>query len=319
MKRTLFGLTILLSIFLNLQNIPARFNYGWDQRRDAKVLEELVDGHKLTLVGPRVVSDTGFFLGPMHYYLLVPFYLAAHDTQLAEIYLACVVSVLTCVSTLYVGSNLFGARTAVMAGLLAAVMPATVSWNPMYLPGLALVVLLCCNEIIRQNYRYIFLASVAIAIGLQAHFTAVFLAGYVVVAIALARPSKRVVKYILMGVGVIGVSFLPLLFFDLRHNFVNLNSFINFFMGGNGHFGLNSDVVRVFLRSQNVVMLTAAFVGMFMKPYKLMAMLVIWVMVPVVAFLFYRGGISEYYFSIVTPVVILMGVSTTFGILKRFN
>jgi hypothetical protein len=60
-----FLLTIIFFIFsfLRFYHLEKRFVFDWDQENICYSVKNIIKG-KLTLIGPRVVSDAGFFLGP---------------------------------------------------------------------------------------------------------------------------------------------------------------------------------------------------------------------------------------------------------------
>ncbi len=331
--KLLFFFIIIISIFLNLQNIPTRFGYGWDQRRDAQVIADMVDNHKFTLIGPRVVNDDAFFLGPMHYYLLIPFYLGLHDTQLAEIYLACLVSIITCIGFMFVGYKLFNTKVAFFSGLIFALTPATVSWNPMYIPIVSLLSFWSGYKIINKNYKFIVLSSLLFAIGLQSHFTAIFLFIYLIIAILLSNPKdqlRSVMKYLLYGIIIVVVSFLPLVIFDIRHQFINSRSFLSFFFGHQGNLGLNSTpALRNYLRSFSFKYLSTGFGStllgitflsiLIMPQVKFKIFTLSWMIIPLIVFSFYHGHISEYYFMVADYVSYLLNIYFLTAIFSDFS
>lgn len=73
--RILLLFLLFLAFFMRFHNLEARLPFGWDQARDAQVIWSILKAGKPTLIGPRVVSDDAFFLGPFWFYFLAPFFI----------------------------------------------------------------------------------------------------------------------------------------------------------------------------------------------------------------------------------------------------
>ena len=76
MSITELFMAILLAIILLVFTVPFKnrdYIFDWDQGNDYEATAKIAGG-KLALIGPRVTSDSGFFLAPWHYYFLLPFY-----------------------------------------------------------------------------------------------------------------------------------------------------------------------------------------------------------------------------------------------------
>jgi len=74
-KKRFLVLTVVILVtafILRVYKINSNFVFVYDQGRDALVIQDILKG-KLTLIGP-TTGIPGFFLGPFYYYLILPFY-----------------------------------------------------------------------------------------------------------------------------------------------------------------------------------------------------------------------------------------------------
>ena len=76
---------VLIGMYLRFYKIEYIQSFGWDQGRDAWLVRDIING-KIVLNGPRT-GIGHFHLGPLWYYLLVPFYLLTNLDPVGAIYL----------------------------------------------------------------------------------------------------------------------------------------------------------------------------------------------------------------------------------------
>ena len=73
LKRQWILIVILLfALSIRFLYFPDNIYFGYDQARDAFVVQELLEGN-LRLVGPTTLID-GLFHGPLYYYIFAPFH-----------------------------------------------------------------------------------------------------------------------------------------------------------------------------------------------------------------------------------------------------
>src|SRR3989338_2761630 len=137
MKKGTFFLGLLLAggIFLSLFRLSELYGYGFDQERDYNTVKAIVVDHKFTLIGPRVVSSAGFFLGPFYYYLQVPFFLLLKGDPLYGAYFTAAVNLSVYLLIYVVLHRLTRSRlTAFAAALLWLTTANRTGWNVSFVP-----------------------------------------------------------------------------------------------------------------------------------------------------------------------------------------
>jgi 4-amino-4-deoxy-L-arabinose transferase-like glycosyltransferase len=235
MNRTKYlYLSILCLIFLafsffRFSNLDRRTIFDWDQERDAFVIKDLLINHKFSLIGPRVVGPEGFFLGPYFTYLITPSYVLTQFNPNAILVFVISYNVIFFFVSYLVIKRIFSQKIALLFLIFWTINPAIiaadiVAWNPLLVP---LFMILGWYFVLR--FRWLFL-GIFVGLGINIHFQLVFLIPYFIFYLIKAKKRLRLIIEFFAG---ISFCFLPLLFFDLRHNFLNLNLIRLMFLDSN--------------------------------------------------------------------------------------
>src|SRR3989344_3290153 len=135
MSKLFLALIVCFGLFLSFYRVSELYGYGFDQERDYLAVKAIVADHKFTLIGPRVVSSAGFFLGPFYYYLQVPFFILFRGDPLYGAYFTAAINFLTYLLIYFVLSRLTPSRlTAFTAALLWLTTANRTGWNVSFVP-----------------------------------------------------------------------------------------------------------------------------------------------------------------------------------------
>lgn len=119
-KHNILLLTILIiGVFFRIYNAPSFFSYGHEQDLQAWIVKDIVVDHHFRLIGQET-SITGVFIGPLYYYLLIPFFLIFNMDSIGSVLLVAIISALTLVSIYFVLKQLFSRQTALIGSFLYA-------------------------------------------------------------------------------------------------------------------------------------------------------------------------------------------------------
>lgn len=230
-----FLLVFLSFFFLRSWLLSKTLPFAWDQERDAQVVSKIITQRTPPLIGPRVVGDHGFYLGPYFFYFLLPFYALTSLNPSALIFFILFVSILFFLFTYLSFKKLFNQKIALIFLFLWGVLPLTVNidriaWNPLMIP-LCFSLLIFLLQKKHQNNNFYFL-SLGLILGLSfhLHFQGLF---YLIFTLVYLFQSgvKSLRKFLFIFLGFF-LSFAPLLIFDFRHQFINSHLFLNFFFSG---------------------------------------------------------------------------------------
>jgi 4-amino-4-deoxy-L-arabinose transferase-like glycosyltransferase len=327
---------LLLAIFCNFYKIDQRFNFDWDQERDASIVYfGLIKDKNLPFIGPRVVDETGFFLGPLHYYLSSPFYFLFRGDPLGGAFWGALIGVLTSITYTFVATKLFNWKAGLALGILTASLPNTTAWNAMYMFLLSLLTYLMCIAILLGRTKFIPIVFFLVAAGLQSHFSGIFLLIMVGICVSMSwnhihNNQKGLVR---LGIGLIIllVSFLPLLLFDLKNNFNNLRWFLGFFLKQKAVnvflpdqffntlfqiFNPFNDVLNSWLLAVVIPIILLVYMKISLIPRVLKTFTAIWIVLPLVFVVAYSFKSPLYYYSTIIPIISILIVGIIFSFIS---
>lgn len=310
-------IAITCCLVLTLFTVPflkKDYIFDWDQANDYEATAKIAQG-KLTLIGPRVTNDQGFFLGPWHYYFLLPFYQVTHGNLYMGFLAALFIQYLFVIVSVVFAKKWFGTLASLSVGLIAATSGTLIEWGFMYVPLLSLLFFFFCLKTIQKPSL---LPLLFLFFGFGCTIYTVFYAlglplTYVVIKLFLEK--KVPLKTIALSILFLLLPCTPLFLFDLRHNFLNLKNIFSFFgvqHGPGSQFGyflvvfarainfywLNREISFVAVLASILMLIFGIF--LFSKNRLFVA---IWLISSLVPMAFYHGNISEYYYA---PVVLLI-------------
>lgn len=322
----LFLIFIIFSFF-RFYNLDKRVIFDWDQERDAFVIKQLLLERKLTLIGPRVLGPEGFFLGPYFIYLLAPFYFLTRLHPEAIIFFIIAYNFVFFILSFLVLKKLFGYPTALIFLLIWSLHPAligidTIVWNPLLVP---LVVIISWALLFiafkKQSFGNWLWVGILVGLGTNFHFQLIYLLPFNLV--FLFSQKKKLLKKTVAFFGGFALPFLPLLFFDLRHNFLNLKLLLDFLRekGTINYLAwlpVWENVAGGFIgKKLPLLSLVFYFLPLLIMFYLLqrekekfkrrffLATIILWLVFPL-GFAFFGQRPSEYYFNFLYPFLVLL-------------
>lgn len=342
----------LLGIFLRFYNLRKNVNFNWDQEVTAEQIRLMVTNKKPILIGIRI-EPAKFFLPPLYYYLATPFLVLTKFDPIGLYYYSGLLGFITGVAIYIFTQKIFVGdinknKFAIIASLIYFISPLFIvsDRTPSGVNLLILPSLICFLSLINIGGKkeslldYIFL-GIAIGLGLNAHFTAIFL---VIISFLWLVWKKKISTYLFLTLGIIFLFISPLIIFDVRHQFFNTKAFLEFIQGNKNL--IPPPFSLIFFRLIKNIFIIMEFWGTMIvgpiifwgKPViglVLLALLIkrlifakrklkaayslgiISILVSSFLFTFYNGGIPEYYFFIVIPFFILFLADLIFSILRQ--
>jgi 4-amino-4-deoxy-L-arabinose transferase-like glycosyltransferase len=334
---------LLIAGFFRLYRVRDYLVFLGDEGRDALVWKRMIVDHKFTLLGP-TASVGGFYLGPVYYYLTLPFAYALNLDPVGPAYFVSILGIATVYLVYLFGRRYLNKTIGLIAAFLYSFAPLIVrysrsSWNPNPLPFFTLAGLMLVYEGVKQKKLWLsFLAGIGLGIAWQLHYLALILAP-IYLAVVLIESKKfnlafiiRHLLFIFLG-WIIG--FLPFLAFEIRHGFPNTRTIFEFITRPYG--AIHPQIADVFITGikrtgfmfATVLMLpdnlwlrllaaasTLATVVWLLPRQKL---LLIWYGVGMFVFAFYNTGIADYYFGFLFPVPFLMIAILLYRLWRRFG
>ncbi|MBI1863894.1 glycosyltransferase family 39 protein [Candidatus Woesebacteria bacterium] len=220
---------LLISFFFRLYKAPTFFLYGHDQDLIGWFVRDVWANHHIRLIGQET-STQGIFIGPYFYYFLIPFYLLTKLDVVGGTLAVAVISVFETASLYYIFSKIWGKN----AGFLAAFFHATsfflilierevVPTQPIMLWTAWFIFFL--YQILKGNQKYFLLGGLLLSLIWNINMSLILLAPLISLALILSN-KKLNIKYTFLGLIILITLSTPLIFFEVRHNFLQTKSFV---------------------------------------------------------------------------------------------
>ena len=230
----IFGI-ILLASFVRLWHIGSYMTFLGDEGRDVMVVRDMLLGRKFTLIGPGT-SIGNMYLGPLYYYMMLLPLAVTNFSPVGPAIQIALLGVVTVALLWWIGRQWFGRTPALLISILYSLSPTVItyshsSWNPNIMPFFALISIYGIWKVWRFGYwRWLVVSAVSFAFILNSHYLGLLLLPVIVLFWFLARPACRQARrYTLISIFSFLVLMSPLLFFDLRHNWLNFRAMAVFF------------------------------------------------------------------------------------------
>lgn len=228
-KKPIFWI-LLLAIFLRFYKLSELFHWSLDEEFWSYIPFNIASGYHFPLIGGHI-SGTGLYSGPLFVWIMaIPFLITRGD----PIGIATVVSslgVLTTAVLFWAGAKLFDKTTGLIAALLSAssflmVIYDRKYWNASPIPFLSIMAIICLYNLAKGKLKWAYVLALVLAIAFHAHMTSAALILFVFISwIVLKLPVRK--KPILSAIALFFSLQLPLLLFELRHQFTNSKALIN--------------------------------------------------------------------------------------------
>ncbi len=224
----ILGAILIIGAFLRIYNGAQLFDYTHDQDLAGWIIKDVVVNHHLRLIG-QLTSTPGVFIGPIFYYLLIPFYLAFHMDPIGGIYLVLVLGLFTIWSVYFVFKEIFRKNVGIIGALIYAISPYTVFNDKRVVPTMPLMLwsvwfFYSLHLIIKgeQKKGFIF-AAVLVALIWHINFGLAILLPLYLVAVFVSK-KKIDFKSLFVSFVFVVVLSLPLILFEARHGFSQTNA-----------------------------------------------------------------------------------------------
>lgn len=338
---------LLIAAFLRLYLLDSYMQFLGDQGRDAIIVKDILTGKNFPAIGPPMSVGT-VYLGPLYYYMMAFSMAIFWLNPVAAAAMCALLGVASVGIIYYLSREWFGKIAAVTAALLYAFSPVAInysrfSWNPNPVPFFSLLTILGLWLSHKSgNFWFFVLTGFGLAASIQMHYLALILLPIVgllwVYEFSLVWRKKLKVKNFWLGtisaVVVFILMMVPLILFDLKHDYLNYRGLVDLFFGSGGDVKLslvdsanrlpwvygNSFIGRYIggqISLLTLIISLAVFIPIIYgvrekirgeaMHWSILA-LSVWLFVGFFGLMFYKRDIYDHYLAFVSPVpFILMG------------
>lgn len=221
MKKLFLAFVVTVGLFFSFYRLGELSNFDYDQERDYYAVKSIIVDHKFPLIGPTV--NALIYLGPWYYYLQAPFFFLFAGNPVYGAYFTATVNFTTFLLIYFVLKSLTSSR---LLALCAAVFwlggANRSSWNISLIPLLFLIFIYLYEQLyLKKTLCLLFLLTLTWSFSLNFHPQMVFLLPPWIYALRQVKSSGLILVALLLP-------FLPLIVFDLRHDFLDTRAVINF-------------------------------------------------------------------------------------------
>lgn len=220
------------SAILRLWRLEDLMTFGGDLGYDLAKIKEILAGN-FTLLGPPIgrFGETTIYLGPLYYYLQAPFIILTRFDPMGAALAIVLVRLATTFLIYLVTRKLFGLQAAIFAAIVSTLSPYWV--NSLGPPSPAYFVVLIASLVIflvtgfnAKSPMFFGLLGLLIGTSSNFHYLGLSLLPAILIYLYLSessRPRHHVGLFVLLG---FLLAQLPLITFELRHQFFLTNQFI---------------------------------------------------------------------------------------------
>lgn len=331
-------LVVIIGGILRFYRLQDFSTFGGDQGIDYQNVAKMIVEKRLSLLGP--VTHVGVFLGPLYYYLLIPFFLIFKFDPIAAPVMFAIFGTAT-VGLVYILAKLllrpglagqgpaFVNTFAFFTALLYAVSPVILESSrapsqPHLIPFFVTLLLISIIHIFRKTDKWWDWALIGISLAsvIQFHFLAFPVWIFTVVILIFSKGLallSRARPYMIFLIVPVVVLLSPWLLFELRHNFFITNQVLIYLRSGEVSFSASGYFERVLdltwfsfdrLIGQGNQAVTAgaiilSIVGVINTALPILFMLLFYFWINILVIALYKFPLSNHYISALYPAVIL--------------
>lgn len=334
-KNQLVLIILIVGIFLRTYKAISWLPYGHDQDLAGWIIKDIVFNKHLRFIGQETTSK-GIFIGPLFYYLQIPFFFLTNWRPTGAILLVTLISSFGIFSYYYCFKKIFSNNVGILASLIYAISNLIVFTDRETVPTMPVMIwsvwfLFSLWQLYKGKQKSYLLLG--LLLGLIWHFN---LASIILVPLILLTQifsrTKINFKYVLLAIGIFGILMFPFFIFEVRHGYQQTRAIIlslstpkDYIQGtGRGYAKLDRvmqlverNITRLFWgresfypRSWNIYLLTFIFIYLFLKEkvveYKFGLILIFWQVLYISFFTLNSVNVSEYYLNGMNVVWILL-------------
>lgn len=220
---------LLAALFVRSYKPLELFMYSHDQDLSGWIVKDILYNHHLRLIGQET-SSKGIFIGPVFYYLQIPFYLLTKMDPSGLLLLSIIFGVLTVFSFYFVFSRIFNKKVGLIAALIYAISTVIVFTDREAVPTVPVMLwtvwyFYCLWKILNKDQRYYILVGLLFGLVWDLSLALALLSPLVVIAHLFSK-QKIEFKRIFVALSIFIVLMTPFFVFEARHGFQQTKSLI---------------------------------------------------------------------------------------------
>jgi len=329
-KWVILGLIFLGFIFLHVYQFEERMSFGWDQVDNAWAAQQILVAHDYPLLGMVAKGNSGFHIGPAYYYLISPIYFIFNMSPISSGVIALLSSILTFFVIFFVTRKLFSTNIALIAVFINTVSSFILrtdrtQWPVNFIIPISLLVFYTLYKVVAGNSRYLIPLALVLGVSLHIHFTSVFYFVAVLLALPFFPRKKGTIYHILISIPLFAVWLIPSIYTTfattdsqglnmakyLQENYHGLHATRVFQMLHDAFIEFNL-ILKLPYADFFVFLLPPIFAIVYFAKKRtrnrllFIYLMALWFLIPWISLSTFRGEITNYYFYMTRPMVLLV-------------
>ncbi len=323
--------------FLRFFRLEALTTFGGDQGQDYLNVARMIIHQRPTLLGP--ITHVGVYLGPLYYYLLLPFFIIFNFNPIAAPLMFALFGSLTVIAIYYLAIKFVKPTFAHITSLLYAVSPVVLESSrapsqPHLIPFFSTLLLISSINLLSKKTKRLdaLVIGICLASIIQFHFLGfpVFIFTFLIIVYSLKKKNINI-SYIYKLILPLIVLLFPWALFELRHQFFISHQIINYLSSGEVSLSLFPLLVQaakllwfsinqLLGSNQNIIsaaiLLTTFTALVIKKKNKNIIALVIFLFLNLISISLYFDPFDNHYVSVIYPAIFVL---TVVGVQKLFK
>lgn len=260
-KWWLLILIVSISIFLRAWQIREGFTYNHDNDLAGWIIKDIVVNKHLRLVG-QLTSTQGIFIGPLFYYYELIFYLITKMDPIGGVFAVLFLGAFSTFSFWFVFTRVFGKNEGYLAALIHTFSYYLILNDREVVPTMPVILwtvwfFYTVNLLLKGKKEGLILFGFLVGLIWHLNLALILTAPVALLAIILSKKSLAK-EGIIKGLIILVFTSLPLLLFELRHNFNQVRALILAFTTP------QQDIIYGFAKFQRVLLLLGKNVKTFL-------------------------------------------------------
>lgn len=229
-KNQLILIILIVGIFLRTYKPILWLPYGHDQDLAGWIIKDIVFDKHIRLIGQETTSQ-GVFIGPLFYYLQIPFFFLTNWRPSGAVLLVTIISTFGIFSYFYCFREMFNKKVGLIASLIYAISNLIIFTDRETVPTMPVMIwsvwfLFSLWQVYKGKQKSYLLLGLLIGLIWHFNLASIILIPLILLAQIFSR-TKINLKYVLLAIGIFGILMSPFFVFEVRHGYQQTKAIVS--------------------------------------------------------------------------------------------
>src|SRR5581483_1157774 len=209
-------------VFLRFYQIEIRNQFTWDQVDNAWAAKDILVDHKLPLLGMVAKQNTNFYIGPLYYYLITPFYWFSNLDPIASGIFAGISSIVTFFVIFFVVKKTFSTEVALVAVFIHTfamyiIELDRIQWPINFVAPVSLLIFFFLRKVMLGEVKYVYPLFIFLGISFHLNFTAVYFPIIILLSLPFFPKTRKMLINLLLALPTFFIWLVPNIIAESSH------------------------------------------------------------------------------------------------------